>query len=287
MSDINDEISKVVNEFGEHIYHYTSVKALFGILKNKEFWWGNTASMNDRNELLEFVGRIEDCIRTDFSIKSKERCDEFCSLLSRQVINEFPFAMCFSAREEDASQWERYADRASGVYIKMNTAAVYEIFRSCNVVFNSVYYDFDIRHHEYYKVLAEYFESGEIKGISGVDGVEGLVTNILANAPAYKNQSFWTECERRIYTMAGTEFCKSAEAYRLGFESKDNSIRMILKIRYDRLCEMAGIKIDSLFEEIVIGPRSVQNIDELKSFCKFMGFPRLAEHIRVSTCPLR
>lgn len=281
------DTNKIVEDFGEYIYHYTSVKALYGILKNKEFWWGKTSSMNDRKELREFIERITDCVRKDFGESHKDKCDEFCNLLSSHVGTEFPFAMCFSAREEDASQWERYADKATGVYIKMNTGMIIKLFEGANVVFNNVYYDFDIRSHKYYKVLREYFENGQFDEESGISNVETLVTNIIANAPSYKNRSFWAECERRIYTLEGKELSDVPDSYRFGFESKENAIKMILKIRYDLLCEAKGIKCDSLFEEIVIGPRSVQNIDELKQFCIHMGFPRLADHIRVSDCPLR
>lgn len=287
MAEHKTDLTEVLNEFGEHIYHYTSIKALYGILKNKEFWWGNTASMNDRKELIEFIGRIEDCIRSDFYSDYPDKCNEFIDLLKGMTGREFPFAMCFSAREEDASQWERYADGASGVYIKMNSEVLYKIFEECSVVFNGVYYDFDIRNHEYYKLLKEYFEDGRISGVNGIDGAEGLVANILANAPGYKNRSFWAECERRIYTLPGCGFSDVEGAYSYGFESKDKAIRSVIKIRYDILCDHAGIPIEDLFEEIVIGPRSVQNIDELKSFCIHMGFPGLADHIRVSTCPLR
>ncbi len=287
MTEQNKAIKGVPPEFGEHIYHYTSIKALYGILKNKEFWWGNTASMNDRKELLEFIGCIEDCIRADFAERFPDKCEKFIDLLRDRIGRDFPFAMCFSAREEDASQWERYADGASGVCIKMNSEVLYKLFEPCNVVFNGVYYDFDIRNHEYYRLLKEYFEEGKIDDPSGIGDAEGLVANILANAPGYKNRSFWAECERRIYTLPGTDLCSSRDVYEYGFESKDKAIRSIIKIRYDLLCEEVGVSAEELFEEIVIGPRSIQNIDELKSFCEHMGFPGLASHIRVSTCPLR
>ena len=56
----------VTDEFGEYIYHYTTMKALFGIIRNKEFWWGNTSTMNDKKELTEFTNKIVSSVRADY-----------------------------------------------------------------------------------------------------------------------------------------------------------------------------------------------------------------------------
>lgn len=277
--------NNVTEEFGEYIYHYTTMKALFGIIKNKEFWWGNTSTMNDKKELVEFTNKIENAVRKDFGSIAPDRVTEFCKLIEN-ASKEFPFAMCFSSQEEDASQWERYGDRATGVCLKINTRVFADLLSSCNVVFNNVYYDSDIRKHKFYEVLDGYFKTGEIKA-EGVDTLERLVSNILTNAPSYKNRSFWAECERRVYTLIGMPFCKSSEAYRYEYECKDNEVKRYLKIKYDLLCAEQGISHDMLFEELVVGPRSSQNLDELRTFLVDLGFPRLAEHIRASDCPLR
>ena len=277
--------NNITEEFGEYIYHYTTMKALFGIIKNKEFWWGNTSTMNDKKELIEFTNKIESAVRKDFKSVSPERVDTFCDLIEN-ASKEYPFAMCFSSQEEDASQWERYGDRATGVCLKINTRVFADLLSGCNVVFNNVYYDSDIRKHSFYSILKEYFETGVVN-TDGADTVERLVSNIITNAPSYKNRSFWAECERRVYTLVGMPFCRSSEAYRYEYECKEHEVKRYLKIKYDLLCAEQGISHDTLFEELVVGPRSNQNLDELRAFLTDLGFPRLAEHIRMSDCPLR
>ena len=268
-----------------YIYHYTTIKALYGIMKNKEFWWGNTSSMNDRNERLEFIGRITGAVREDFG--PSEKCDEFCRHIEAEASTDFPFAMCFSTQAEDASQWERYADRAQGVCLKINSEVFASLLEGCNVVFNNVYYDFDVRNHRYYPLINSYFTDGSIHGEAGIYDLESLASHILASAPIYKNHSFWGESERRVYTLLGLPFCDNPDTYRYDYESKDNEIKRYLKIRYDLLCLKKGIKPDDMIEEVVIGPRGRQNIEELKAFCIDMGFPGLADNIRLSNCPLR
>lgn len=270
-------------DIDKYLYHYTTMKALFGIIKNKEFWWGNTSTMNDKKELIEFTNKLINVAKEDAgdSWESGERAKAFSELV-REKSKDYPYAMCFSSLEEDASQWERYADKAQGVCLKINTGVFQKLLENCNVVFNSIYYNSDIREQDFYPAMKRFFETGKTEG-----GIENLVSNILTSAPSFKNRSFWAECESRVYTLIGTEFCSNTQAYRIGYECKDNSIKRYLKIKYDALCAEQGVSHDELFEELVVGPRSEQNLDELRQFIEAMGFPRLSQHIRKSDCPLR
>lgn len=48
-----------------------------------------------------------------------------------------------------------------------------------------------------------------------------------------------------------------------------------------------GIKIDEIIDEIIIGPRSQQSIDELKMYIESKGYPELSNKIKYSSSPLR
>ena len=61
----------------------------------------------------------------------------------------------------------------------------------------------------------------------------------------------------------------------------------ILKMNLGELCKEEGIAFEKLFSKIIIGPRSSQNIVELKEFICSCGLYELAENIEVSNCPLR
>ena len=52
------KVSEYVQQHGDILCHYTSIPALFGMLKDKEFWFGSTASMNDRSEIKHFINEL-------------------------------------------------------------------------------------------------------------------------------------------------------------------------------------------------------------------------------------
>ena len=52
-------------------------------------------------------------------------------------------------------------------------------------------------------------------------------------------------------------------------------------------CTEVGLTFGELFEGIVIGPKSAQDIGSLQSFVEEMGFTSLRGKINKSDCPLR
>lgn len=54
---INNDVDKRINKhkYGSYLYHYTSTATLHNILKSKQFWLGNTATMNDKKEVKYFI----------------------------------------------------------------------------------------------------------------------------------------------------------------------------------------------------------------------------------------
>lgn len=48
-----------------------------------------------------------------------------------------------------------------------------------------------------------------------------------------------------------------------------------------------GIKIDEIIDEIIIGPRSQQSMDELKMYIESKGYTELSNKIKYSSSPLR
>lgn len=56
------EAKKFIERHGGHLCHYTSIQALQGILSNKEFWFGSTASMNDKSEIKHFINELKESL---------------------------------------------------------------------------------------------------------------------------------------------------------------------------------------------------------------------------------
>ena len=60
-----------------------------------------------------------------------------------------------------------------------------------------------------------------------------------------------------------------------------------LKFDMEMRCTEVGLTFGELFEGIVIGPKSAQDIGSLQSFVEEMGFTSLRGKISKSDCPLR
>ncbi len=60
-----------------------------------------------------------------------------------------------------------------------------------------------------------------------------------------------------------------------------------MKFNMEKCCAEVGLTFEDLFEGIVIGPKSAQDIDSLRSFVEEMGFDSLKDRISRSDCPLK
>lgn len=92
----------------------------------------------------------------------------------------------------------------------------------------------------------------------------------------HKHPSFQSECEIRVAKYINNDEDE------LIF-SKNNTIKRMFVFDIKK----HGITFDELIEEIIIGPRSKQSIDELKMYIESKGYIEISKKIRVSNCPLR
>lgn len=143
---INNDIDKCIDKhkYGKCLYHYTSTATLHNILKSKQFWLGNAATMNDKKEVKYFFELLQSALCESIPSDKLSQCDNFFEKVYARIDNEYPYAMCFSRLEDDAAQWERYADNAEGVCIIFNTKNIMRAFYEKYLLFEEVYYNFDI-----------------------------------------------------------------------------------------------------------------------------------------------
>lgn len=184
----------------KYLYHYTSIPVLHDILFNKEFWWGNTATMNDRTEIQNFVLELRRGLTLQVLPSKQKEFDYFFTKLEGQIVESYPFVMSFSKLNDDAAQWERYADSAQGVCIKFNRAKLQKLFYYQPIVSGWVEYDYNIKKHEHYSILADYFHND--RKLCGFNSLDELASNILVTASMYKHESFSSENEYRFATLS-------------------------------------------------------------------------------------
>ncbi|MEY8518740.1 DUF2971 domain-containing protein [Lachnospiraceae bacterium 29-84] len=279
---INNDVDKRINKhkYGNYLYHYTSIATLHNILKSKQFWLGNTATMNDKKEIKNFIELLQNALRDDVSADKLSQCDEFFIKVFERIKSEYPYAMCFSELDDDAAQWERYADNAEGICIVFNTKNIMRVFYETDILFQRVYYEFDIRQHKHYKILRDYFKTGERNGFSNENG---QISNAIACGYFHKHRSFRSEKEIRVVTL-WNHIPKYAM---VETECVRGIVKKFLKFDMEKRCTEVGLTFENLFEGIVIGPKSAQDIGSLQSFVEEKGFASLKGKISKSDCPLR
>lgn len=277
-NDVNKRINK--HKYGNYLYHYTSIATLHNILKSKQFWLGNTATMNDKKEVKYFIELLQRALCENIPSDKLGKCDSFFQKVYARIDNEYPYAMCFSRLEDDAAQWERYADNAEGVCIIFNTKNIMCAFYEEYLLFGDVYYGFDIKQHQHYKILYDYFTTGKLNGFSNETG---QIDNAIACGYSHKHRSFRSEQEIRAVTL-WNHIPKHAI---VETECVRGTIKKFLKFDMEMRCTEVGLTFGELFEGIVIGPKSAQDIGSLQSFVEEMGFTSLRGKISKSDCPLR
>lgn len=286
MRNLNDNkireenVKKFTEINGEYLYHYTSLATLKGILINKELWLGNTNVMNDKNEIKYFVEQLHKLVLG--FLADKEKCNEFFNLVYERLTNEYPYAICFSKKKDDAAQWERYADEAKGVCIVFDAKKFMTLIYYAGVRFSQVFYNYEISEHEYINDLVDYFQTGKLPKFYLNE--KGFVDNILVSAYFHKHRSFESESEIRLVNL----WYHKIKHSNICFETINGTIRKVLKLSLEQLCNDENIKFEDLISEIVIGPRSTQSASVLREYIECeLGYKNLAKKISVSECPLR
>lgn len=292
----NKPISKIIEEKNNKLYHYTTISALQGMLLNKEIWLGNALNMNDRKELLHLSEIIKEKLIKELPQKV-ENIDSYFNEIEKSIKSKDHYAFCLTEYKDDVSMWERYADNGTGVRITFNIANFLNVVRKVEIVLlNEVFYETKAENHTHYKILKKFFETGKLDEFNNI---ESQKENLIATSTVHKHPSFSSEREYRTITLLDrknydNEYCIT------DFINTGSNIKKFLKIKYDKICEKekfdivknnkicSNEKIDfhDLFEDILIGPRSKQNVNDLKNFCIDCDFYKLAEKIYKSDCPL-
>ena len=282
IKDIEECIEKY--KYGEFMYHYTSVPVLYSILKHKEFWLGSTATMNDSKEVKHFIELLRDELReeihTKISADMLSQFDIFFDNVIRRIDKEYPYAMCFSKLVDDSAQWERYADDGKGVCIIINTRKFMCAFCEAYILFGNVFYDFDIKQHQHYRILYDYFTTGQL---SDFDNEKGQIDNAIACGYVHKHRSFKSEQEIRMVNL----WNHVPKYAKLETECISGIIKRVMKIDVEKRCAEVGLSFEELFEGIIIGPKSRQDIVSLQSYIEECGYNGLIGKVSKSDCPLR
>lgn len=271
---LRTNVEKSKRDFGETLYHYTSLNTFLSMISNREIWMSSTGSMNDRKEIAYFIELLEK------ELDKYKRQDFFDKVYDEIPLN-YKYAFCLSTEKDDAAQWERYGDSAMGVCIGFNVEEWCKcLHKYSDIMFNRVFYNASVGNDKYCKIVENYFKKGIIEIYSSE---EELIQQLIYAGNLHKHKSFKNEHEIRITTI------DNKQQYGMEYELKEigNVVKKVLILKLDIMGHSMKTSFEKMVDEIIIGPKSQQNIDVLKQYMISKEMFGLTSKICLSQCPLR
>lgn len=236
MNKFYNKLEYFVNTEGvepEIYYHYTSVDALFNIVKNHSFRLTNLNSSNDLKELSydykEFIKDIEILIEEEKNDTERDILKFYLKFINNDI-KEFKkrcskrndiYALCLSSKKDNLTHWDRYANNCKGVCIGINMGA-FKVYakRMNNMIFGKnllshgkVSYEGSIRRNRIKKQIFGYInyllEEKEFNRELKVSLIKNIAVAqcaaIFSSERIFtKNSSFIDEDEVRMYFQENT-----------------------------------------------------------------------------------
>ncbi|MCD8146394.1 MAG: DUF2971 domain-containing protein [Clostridiales bacterium] len=268
------------------LYHYTDFQALDGILLNAELRVNNILNMNDASEMRLFMRGLAKavCARLEGE-GSGDLAQATRKLFDQELKKEFAYsayAACFSRYRDDAAQWERYGNRGKGVCIAFYGDRLQRLAVGA-LSLQTVFYQDDMTEHPLVEVFYRLART-----VSPLEGNQSQVQDALHAAwvcsAAFKHPSFACENEVRLVV---SPFEQEYFNVQPGYHISPDRIKKYYPLRLDRMCQRAGLTLEDLVAEIIIGPESTQSLPILQDYLRDHGLRRLAEKLSLSACPLR
>ena len=274
-------------EYGNDIfYHYTDFQALDGILHYTQLRVNNVLNMNDAAEMRHFMSRMcSAVVKKLLQDGEKERAEEVKELFREELKKEFiysAYAACFSLYRDDAAQWERYGNRGRGVCIAFSGGLLQKMAEG-DLSLHTVFYQDDMIEHYLVKVFYQMIKDGvELSGEN--PDIKNVMNEAWIRSVVFKHPSFSSEHEVRLVVYPyEKEYFDVKPCYHVTTER----IKKYYPLDLMYMCGRIGISLEDLIQEIIIGPESTQSTWILQDYLRDHGLMKLAEHVSLSSCPLR
>ena len=277
------EIKRASNN--QILYHYTDFTVLDGILNKRELRVNNVLNMNDATEMELFMTGIFSAVEKRFSPEENAKIiDQLHFMLGEIRKRYFDFsiyAACFSGFRDDAAQWERYANRGKGVCLCFQRSVLDKLTGGA-ITLRKVFYQNDMDSHPLVDQIYDLLK--ETGGKEDSDALREAVHEAWRNCASFKHPSFLSEHEIRLIVMP---FEVSHFEIKPQYHVSRERIKKYYPLNLDIMCQKAGVTLEDLIIEIMIGPESTQSAPILRDYLQDLGLNRLAEHISLSDCPLQ
>ena len=266
------------------LYHYTDFQALDGILRCAQLRVNNVLRMNDSAEMKHFMNRL--CAAAVDRLEgegSGEQARRLQALFREELKKEYSaFAACFSFHRDDAAQWERYGNRGRGVCIALHRDYLERMARGA-LSLQLVFYRDDMADHP----MVEEFCALARRGgpISPEDpAVKQAIREAWACSVSFKHPSFSSEYEMRLVV---SPFEKAEFDVRPCYHVTRERITKYYPLDLKAMCREAGVGLEDLVAEIIIGPDSTQSAAIFQDYLRDNALGGLVDRVSLSDCPLR
>ena len=280
------EIYRSVSDKDDVLYHYTDYLAFNGILRDRELRVNNVRNMNDTAEMELFMNGIfravERRLEEEKADEKLEKLRELAKELNRKYFDYAAYAACFSTYRDDASQWERYANRGKGVCLGIDRK-VLERMTGGAVTLQKVYYQDDVETHPLVRKLYDLTMSEEVFTEDN-PALKAALADCWRNSASFKHPSFSSEHEVRLVVMP---FGASDFDVKARYHVTRERIKKYYPLDLDAMCRKAGSSLEELITEIIVGPESTQSIPIIQDYLKDLSLDSLTDRVCLSDCPLR
>jgi hypothetical protein len=276
------------------IYHYTNFEALKGILFGRGIRLNDSQKMNDKDEIWYFIDGLEKAVIDKLKSQRQDDSVEPAKELFNEARNERKlekvYLASFSELGDDAAQWERYADKAKGFAIGLDLRLLIKIKNNLSLplCLDKVVYINDMKDHAHVVDACDLVSGyrGRLLTTHNFLNEKELFDNIWACACAYKNPTFESEKEFRIATLPGKENQWSKALGELDRQISSSGVKKFYNFDWKKQCTMCKVPINQLVREIVIGPMSRFEVDDIKKLLVENGMPELQDNVKKSRSSL-
>lgn len=266
------------------LYHYTDFQALDGILRSAQLRVNNVLRMNDSAEMRHFMSRLCSAVMERLEAEGdSQRAGRVKELFREEMKREYSaFAACFSFHRDDAAQWERYGNRGRGVCIAFQRELLQRMAKG-PLSLQAVFYQNDMAGHPMVEEFCRLIQGGG--ALSGEDPeIRRAMCEAWACSVSFKHPSFSSEYEMRLVV---SPFEKGGLNVEPCYHVTKERIKKYYPLDLMAMCKEAGVGLEDLVTEIIIGPDSTQSAAIFQDYLRDNGLRRLAERVSLSDCPLR
>lgn len=246
------------------LYHYTSMEALYYIASNNTLLLSNIQDMNDSLECKLFFDILKKDLRKNHNLQ-EEKIKAVTEQFNKKLNDVFVFS--FSAEDDDAAQWERYADNGEGVCLVTGIPNILCWLNLNNIHPNLLYpveyidRDEKLENIISHEILdyASYFSSISNLKKDPSDFVPNLSLNrMIVDCCKIKERSFRNEKEFRIIVYKDPTQIQTCNYSKRFIFNKSTFVRT--KLKFSRaflpITDRQENYNHCLFTEVVLGPKS-------------------------------